>query len=630
MLDFAADEYKWCMHCGGNIRRSAQYCRYCHKNVHHHDPGLPTSPVVLRTIDEAAIWLPNFTELFTQLPVAFQTRVMLVDAETEGRIAEMGLPPMVDKDKRRNHSTVMGEVPRKSVVGLVQDCLLMLHGAGADMSAICSDLRLQLLEFTAEAIAKEFELRERETASGNHCRFCAECLMPGRNNCRFCVSDGSSPPEVENPSEQPVDRELLQAVLLWESASRLLNREEHIAEDVLARNGITKEKIQEQLVQEAEGSEYPVSNWVRKIISLRVPTTFPWIKLELEDLNGLARACLGAKLPQEAEIVVLHALSRADNSKELCLTRANLYETLSQVYAKLDKFDLAEQYKDKMVAERTTGLPDDLKEEAKKHEKEARAWVGPFNRFALEGPPEQQLKQLQAYMEHTQAFAQQMAAHMQKMLDGIVDMVNEAQMQMVPAFEARKLALEAEIAANALDIALAETKYEEALRILSDGWFDRIQYAGVACKLGDIKDKLMKHADAESLYKEAIEIGEELADEQPDMQYSSIGGACYKYAAFLLKHDRLEEAKQQVERSIENFDKHMQVGAKRADVPKEALSGTLYSVKGLYVEVLKELGEMEAAAKVAQECLALKDEAEKWKKQQGQRRRAVLEGLTPS
>lgn len=607
MFDFTSNQYKWCSLCGGNIRLAAHYCRYCRAKCKQPDPQTPTPPVVLRTIDEAALWLPDFIELIHLMPVAFQTRVMLVDEETERRSAEMGLPPMIDKNVRRSSRQVSGEPLRNSVFGLVQDMLLMLHDTQVPLEAIYSDPRMQLLGITAGTIDAEYQLRQQERARGASCIYCDERILE-QLVCRFCGNDvitgisdieDAPPPAVTTSTDGlEVDHDLLAALLLYEKATA-------------AGAGKTR-------------PDYPVSDWLSKLMSLRIQTWLPWQTLALQELDRLAIACLNTGRLDESEIVALHALNRAGESAEFALARANLSDTLARLYAKQDRSELVNRYKEKARAERMSALP--LETEKTQRETEACAWIGPFNRFALAGTPEQQLKQLEVYMEQQKSLVQEIAYHMQQALPAPVNFETEAELAVSAAFAGRKLTLEGDIATGAGDLIAAQRKYEEACSALSESWFDKMQRAGVTCKLAQTKDRIGKIEEADSLYKQALTIAGEVAAEQPDMQFSAIGGASYKYAEFLLKHGRLAEAQSEVERSRENFEQHLALQSEKCGADPDSMADILYSVKLLQEKILTAGGHPDEARIVAQECLALKQKAQEWKRQESLRR-ALMEGL---
>ncbi|MBZ0188772.1 MAG: hypothetical protein K8F91_21190, partial [Candidatus Obscuribacterales bacterium] len=170
MFGFSESEYKWCPQCAGNIRKQANYCRFCKKAINNKLLKDPVVPAVF-AIDAVSQWLPDFNSLTDKISLDLKGRFEKADIDTPA--PTIGVPSHIDpieyRQQNRESEVCPPEPPEAHVAGLIYDILLSIFSGGENLTEICQHPRLKLLEVTPQEVVAEYELRKQEIDKGYQC-----------------------------------------------------------------------------------------------------------------------------------------------------------------------------------------------------------------------------------------------------------------------------------------------------------------------------------------------------------------------------------------------------------------------------------------------------------------------------
>ncbi|HND08740.1 MAG TPA: hypothetical protein PL012_23850, partial [Candidatus Obscuribacter sp.] len=153
---FSESEYKWCPQCGGNIRREAYYCRYCHKPIENRLLKQVAVPPYT-AIERASEWLPQLPAVKDKCHQDFTIRL----GQTRPSTMAETLSGLVAAESNSGEQTLCPHaLPEPQTAGLLMDILLSCYEQGENLPQVCEEPRLKLLELAPQEVVAEDELRE--------------------------------------------------------------------------------------------------------------------------------------------------------------------------------------------------------------------------------------------------------------------------------------------------------------------------------------------------------------------------------------------------------------------------------------------------------------------------------------
>lgn len=389
MFTFSEQDYKWCVECNGNIRKDAYYCRYCRKPVGSKLLSSKAPTNVSNFITAAARWLPDFDKLLAGMPAPLRERIRASD-EDVAQPQIWGIAAGIDPDEHRKNDRNSGicppNPPRGSELGLVWDILISLHANKVPLAPICADLRLQLLELTVGEVVAEYELRRSEIEGGKQCKHCAEYIFVDDDRCRFCTGSENAPPERSEETQIPdidrFDQSLLRNILCWEMATRRINNEDLLSENLMMNHATTSSDVDNQILKLKQNPDMvPISRWRERMIQLGIIPNYyqgdssidydcDFDYFCLQDISALIRSLCPSYSkditkfinPEVALIVVDHALNRWQKNRHYNREKHSLVSSKSLVYSALKDNENYEKYRkesDDLLREQ---LPEEYRE----------------------------------------------------------------------------------------------------------------------------------------------------------------------------------------------------------------------------------------------------------------------------
>lgn len=554
-FEFSEETHKWCPQCGGNIRKEATWCRYCHKNISsrfHQEQQWPPFHIVRCTM----IWLAGLDELSLNCSPGFREKFQIVRNDEVARFIDQY--PDYDEQIRDSRTKSLCDVdpPEKQMLGLLQDILLSLHECGEDMQQICSEPRLVLLEITPSMIANESALRQSEESGANRCKFCQEFIFANQV-CRFCGSDGIEPPKPPDrflAHVAPPDLNFLKAVLLWEAAKRQSGAEEPFSGELFARYEITSAMIEAEILRQSQDSSaVPLLRWRRRMQELNLDTGRSFPELHIDDLTKLAQSCSWIKQYDEAEIILKHGLSLVGNYKPMRMCKYRLLDDLANHYFLRNDHENHRIYKGQLSALRATMVPEPQRKIQEESRQETEEMLKRISEPQENLDPKERVRQAEERMKKVMDRHAQMEEHegSPEILQ-IMQVTKSVLNQMVgKKMEVSKLRIDAAEAKKAGDFEKAFELFVQALSMVGDEASDVLTCSSIHSSLADIRHLQGQDGEAEAMYQKAIAIAEELIELNEGKEHMPLGWACHSYARFLFELKRYSEAEANFLRALE-------------------------------------------------------------------------------
>lgn len=628
-FEFSKETHKWCPQCAANIRKDAEWCKYCLKNIGSKffcQQKTPPSFIVMFAMS----WLPGYDELTMNISPGFRERFQSVhDEAVKEYIATTPNYEQLRRDKRVN-PPCPNDPPEIETYGLLQDLLLSLRACGDDMHALCGEPRMVLLGFTPELIADEAERRLQEEERGNICKFCCEYVFP-EEDCRFCKSNGvdaPTPPSLLVSFVKPPDLGLLSAIILWEAAKRQRESLSQVDAEMLERYCISAESISREIERQAINPDaVPMSQWRTRMLELNIESSRSVGECHLEDILSLGASCEWARKYDETVLVLHHGLSLVGDYPTLKLYKQRLLDALGHHYLLLNDNENHQKYSGiatAMMNSMLTGPQKKIFEESRKRSQEffseqgERFEKGPQDlRGELEKSEERIKKiideqsQLEEFTESDQV--SKMIAKTRSAMSKILDrMSNDARSQ-----------IEAAEAKDAGDYRKAAELYKEAISRISNDPNEVPVHASLLCSLAEVQ-KLDGLIDvAEDSYKQAISVGEEVASLNEGREYSPISIACHAYAKFLIEIQRYEDAEKNLIRAMDMEEKSMRMFDMEFQRKAATVSENEVIIRETLAVLMQRTGRKSEAERLLEEAADLKFKCE----EQERRRKAKRQQL---
>ncbi len=622
MFTFSKEEYKWCVECEANIRKDAYYCKLCRKPVGSKLLAAKTPRNVSGTITEAAHWLPNFIELLEAIPAPFRARIDEADAATPP--PHIGLKPGVDPVKNRkntrNSNVCAPNAPSDQELSLVMDILISLQSQGFPLAAVCSDPRLQLLELNVGEIVAEHELRLSEIQNGQKCRHCAEFILNGVEQCRFCTGTESDLPQACEDNTLMLisryDSSLLRNILIWEAATRRLNNEAPLSDEIISPHEITEEEIDLQILSLRQNPKVlPLSRWRKRMLQLEISPAYCENDQELQfgldfeyfalaDIGALARALTPSFItrskttnPQEALVVVHHGLSRWQANRHFDKEHHILLNAKAMVYLSLDDNENYKKYSEEADALVSKSLPEDCKDLVDKSRFE--------KLLKMKDDPDAQLKDLEERANELLKRRSESMEKMNKLVPGMNELFNDLEKRTSNIFDLQKHALKGESALKVSDYKTACAEFEAAIAMVGNGnELDINSRCGLTVKLADAQFLNGDANLAEATFQRALSDAADITEAKSKLNPSSL--VHHRYAAFLRdtgNHARSEEYFQKAFHDYaEQIAQYIAEGFLKPDHSTEN-----WKIKEDYAKLLRAMGRDEEAAKVEAEARILEE-----------------------
>ncbi len=560
-FEFSEATHQWCGQCGANIRRQSSWCRFCHKHIASKFLCKERKVEPATIIDGAACWLPDFDDLVLRCAPGLQERFRQADIAAAHALNESDVSYSARKSLRRAASICDELPPEPRLAGLLQDILLHLQACGEDLQHLCKEPRLLLLEMTPAIIINEAERRLTEQSVGNRCNFCQEFILTTAECCRFCESNGTEPPSQLSwrTLMQPLDPELLTAVMLWESARLQAESLPSLPAEILASYKITSATIEMEIARQCiNPNDFPISRWRRKMLELHLKTQRTFEENEMNDLLNLGSACSESEKDIEAEIVYKHGLRRLMNCEHLQLYKHRMIDGLAQVYLVRKEYENHHRLKEEATALRLSLLPEHMRQLSIDSEKDTQSMLNRISENA-EIDPQKRIEQTEARLKRLQERQSKMieqasSPEIKKFMESQQSRLNKV---IGPGMEIAKLRIDAADASKAGDFDRACRSLENALAKLGDAVNEVGARSALLSQLADIQQLQDKHDIAADTHLQAISVAEELSELYEGKEYLPVGMACFHYAQFLTHLERYDEAENYFMRALE-MDRHFQ------------------------------------------------------------------------
>jgi tetratricopeptide (TPR) repeat protein len=546
-FEFSEENYQWCGQCGGNVRKDVDWCRYCHKKIGSR--FLRDERIVhpSNIIDGAAHWLPDFGNTIARTSAYLQERIRRADSALARDLGEEEGKFFAEKQKKRTVNACSEFPPSVQAAGLVWDIMLSLRANLVDVVALCEDKRLPLIGITPESLAREAEARLEETHGGNRCKYCFEFIAASAPQCRYCESDGQSPPKkVEQVIVfRRLDPDLLAEVILFEAAKAKAKSDPPLPTEVLERHSITPEIIEAEVQKRLKREQkIPMSVWRAKQKQLGVKTERPLADAAMEDLLSLASGCSWENRNQEAQIVYQHATYRLDDCDNATLFKTRILTGLASIALSQNDVESYNKYNNEANALRKTEMPAILRKPAEDE-------TAPLSSSSTSNKVEEHLKRMKE--RQAPAAAEQAPPQLTKVMAQLNNKMNS---MMGNTIELAKLKLDADTARDTGDLDRSVTLIETGLSRLRNNVTDVIKQVELLGMLAHVQ-KLQGNLDgAEATHKHAISIGEELAELGDGQEHPVIEHANYRYGCFLVDCERFAEAETHLDLALKGSREH--------------------------------------------------------------------------
>jgi tetratricopeptide (TPR) repeat protein len=346
----------WCQHCGASIKKGAKICRFCQEEHSGESAGAVQLSSPEAHFEECRHWLPDLDEQVAKLPESGYKLHLLQGMEPPDWLEQAEISA---SEQRQFHESNIGLARpiAPAQYDLIFELICSLFASGVDLATTMESPKLRVLAINKAAIEKELNQRATEIKGGRNCPFCAEYVAAKAKLCRFCGSDFSTPPA--RPSL--VDEELLHEVFLHLAVEKKIS---DIPSSEYFKSTLTKLGVQTSEVETAakkrryeiaEGvlPDLPKSNWLKRVLGQGLGDGLEDYHA-LHDMVSLGGYLRAEKRPEEAEIVVNHAMILAQEYKnrgsapgtERLLTGLirNCTQQLSFLYEDTGRFAEAEQY----------------------------------------------------------------------------------------------------------------------------------------------------------------------------------------------------------------------------------------------------------------------------------------------
>jgi tetratricopeptide (TPR) repeat protein len=631
MFTFSDQEYRWCPECRGNVRKDAYCCKFCHARIGSKLLQEKQPKNVAGFITEAARWLPSFTALVELLPQGLRARIDEADKNTPA-VPYVGTSQEVDPEeyrkRMRDAEICAPNPPTAPMMGFVWDVLISLNAEGRSLTAICGDPRLQLLEINPGEIIAESELRAQEIMSGNKCKHCAECIQASDEPCRFCGGTAENPPVSKDAMKillsdiSRFDESLLRNVLLWEAATRRINVEAPLEDEILSRHRITPDEIDRQiLILKKKPDLMPSSRWRQRMTDLGITPGYydsqfghDFDHYVLEDLSMLGdaltpnhnhRECASA---EEALIVFEHALNRWQNNRHFAQQKHRLLNGKSMVYLHFkdnEKYDSLRRESEKSLLE---SVPESMRDMMTKN---IDAIKNPRNKALRSEDPEQRLQALEDMEKELLESQSQRLNQINQALPGLGDALKGVSGITGTIMKISKHTLKGQSALKKNDPDTACSEFESAIALLGDSAFDVGRRVNLYLELANAQlakgDKKAAGECFDKAFSDAANILEAEDDATPSWQ------AHHRFACFLRDTGECTSAEEHFNKASSFYSQTMDRMAEKGWLPATA-SRVSWHMREDYLKLLQLMGRDTEAKLVEEEIAALKEREEEKKK----------------
>ncbi len=613
MFTFPESEYQWCPQCAGNIRKDADYCRYCRKAISNRMLKKAVARSV-HTIDEVSCWLPSFNTLITKLTPEFLERFEQADKDYPP--GTIGLPDGADPAQTRRANRETGfcsfDKPEPHVIGLLYDILLSLHENGESIAELCQYKHLQLLELTPQEVAAEIELRKEEFQRNYQCKYCREYIFPDGDDCRFCGgNEDNKPKAIIRPLHKPIDTTLLKDVLVYESARRKMNELDPIPDDILAASGITADAVDQEIFrQRSSNALKPMPRFYKRMVELNIAS---YVSPEARSINALVElgSALDTKKQErlaEALIVYEHALQRTENNVELIHERGSVLFYLALLYQRKEDMQQYKHYHDMAQECKTYGMPDEMKELLKQTDVQSLKSLVAHD--FDDSDPEKRLAEMEKMLTGHTELMEQMVAQMESAVPGLGEMMAGIGNILDSTAQTSRLKLEAEIAHNKGNLDEAFEIYNKLLAHTSESISPLHGTPNILCSLAEIKFQQGDHVAAENFFKEAMSQSNELREASEDIGRIAVINANFNYGRMLRDIGRLPEAEEKLLTAIKLQAENRDEMIARYNSERTDFSGHTAAYNTEYIKLLRLMNRNDEADKLEAETVQLQKEAE--------------------
>lgn len=560
VFEFSETTHKWCPQCAGNIRKTAEWCRFCLRNVSSKFRSSELFPP-LHLVASVMPWLLGHDELTMNVSTGFRERFQRMHDETVEQFRETA--PNYDEIRRQKRIDYPcpDEPPEAEAFGLLQDILLSMHDCGEDMQKVCSKPRLMLLDITPQLIADEALLRRQEEGNGNVCKFCQEFVFP-EDVCRFCKSNGVEPtvsPPLMVGFVKPPDLGFLSAIILWEAAKRQRQSISRIDDALLDRYCINPEDIEAEVRRQIENPDaVPMSRWRGRVRDLNITTMRSFGDSHIEDILKLASSCDWAQKYDETVIVYHHGLSLVGDDPSMRLCKQRLLEGLGNHYLLVNDNENHLKYSGMASALMSSMLTGKSKERYEESREQTQMVLGSFAKRMKMSPEErlkeveQQIQKLEEEHSHQQGQPEDEEFSASSVLRKIASASQCFVLEKLKeAAQSLRRQIEIDSAMNAGDHDRAAQLYQQEISSCGSGVNDLDVRSSLYCSLAEVQRLSGKFEEADESHRKAISVAEELIELREGREYSPISRASHSYAKFLIEMKRFDESHFYLTRALE-------------------------------------------------------------------------------
>lgn len=609
MFSFPDSEYKWCPQCAGNIRREAQFCRFC-KNAIENKLLKERLAEPACILNDVAQWLPSFNSLVMKCSDEFQARFRKADEDLPA--GKVGVPHGVDPEEYRRQNREIPECPNQppepQVAGLLLDILMSIYECGESLAPICDFPKLQLIEVTPQEVIAECELRKEEMQKGSKCQYCAEYKFPEDDECRFCEGTRDKRPiPTRSFPEKPVDRLLLKDVLLYEAAWSTICGVDPPFKEILERNGIDQESIDREILrQRSPNATLPMTRFCKRIVELGLTSYFTPESMSVSALVDLGSALDNKKLGRadEALIVYNHALKRTDENEELMYDRGHVLTYIALLYQGKEDYENYRKFNEMAEQCRTYGMSDEMK--ALMSDTRQRM----LQDFEFDADPEKRLAQLMDGLGITDESMKEFNEQIDATIPGFGELFSGLSDKLSDQMHSTRLNLEGQVAEKNSDYALAESKYLEALAGCSNNWMGGGQRPLLLCSLARVKHLQGDNEAAEAFLKESLQCAEEYVEARPEFGRHYLWSVYAAYAWFLCAVGRYEQSENYFKNALQVQKENIEELLERYGGDSAQYSRQTADIKKDYAKLLRAAGRDDEASALDQEVTQLEREAE--------------------
>lgn len=633
MFTFPESEYKWCTQCAGNIRKDADYCRFCKKKI---TSKLMQEVVFMpfMTVDSVSLWLPRFNTLVTK--IADDLRKRFEQADIDSPPGDFGVPegltPMEYRiQNRETQESCLHEPPEPHELGLIYDMLLSMYEQGESLNELCDHPHLKLLEMTPQEVLAEAELRKEEREKNHKCEHCAEYIFPDDDECRFCSGrPGIAPKQaVDSFFNKTVDKHLLKDVILYEAAERTISGTTPIPQEILDANGITQENLDQEILRmRGSAAIKPMPRFAKRMFELGMNSSgfFSTESISISALVDLGSALDSKKVGRvdEALIVYEHGLKRTEGNDELTHERGRIYDYISFLYQGREDYVQYKKYHDLGQECKTFGMTDEMKELMDQ------SAMNNFDMLAddegSEMDPEKRLERLDRIIGKSSEFLTKMVSHASDALPGLGEAMAAVGNAVDDSMMSARKILEGEIAKNNGDLAEAEKKFAEALELCGTG-IGSSSRSSILLSLAEVKHLQGDDTTAEATLSEALNIANEYSEIMPEMGRLLVWKSHLAIAVFQSDTGKYIESEENFKLALKLQEESAEELMNKYGGNKEDYTGENANIMEPYAKLLRILNRNEEAEKLEIEAAEIRKEVEKVEAKRKEHKAKIVEQM---